>query len=65
VQALAYYERAAKEAEQQGKQVRAARAWHTAAVAAFRTGHVQKAIQAASRFRPHTPHSQDTCSRTQ
>jgi CHAT domain-containing protein len=48
-QALAYYERAAAEAEQQGNQVRAARAWHAASLVARRLGRYQKAIQAGSR----------------
>lgn len=48
-QALAYYERAAAQAEQQGNQVRAARAWHAASLVARRLGRYQKAIQAGSR----------------
>ncbi len=48
-QALAYYERAAAEAEKDGNQVRAARAWHAAAVVANRLGRYQKGIQSASR----------------
>src|SRR6266849_7844377 len=48
-QALAYYERAAAEAEQQGNQVRAARTWHAASVVAVRLGRYQKGIQSASR----------------
>jgi CHAT domain-containing protein len=48
-QALAYYERTATQAEQQGNQVRAARAWHAAAVVAVRLGRYQKGIQSASR----------------
>src|SRR5438477_12720897 len=41
-QALAYYERTATQAEQEGNQVRAARAWHAAAVVAARLGRYQK-----------------------
>jgi CHAT domain-containing protein len=48
-QALAYYERTAIQAEEQGNQVRAARAWHAAAVVAVRLGRYQKGIQSASR----------------
>jgi len=48
-QALAYYERTATQAEEQGNQVRAARAWHAAAVVAVRLGRYQKGIQSASR----------------
>ena len=48
-QALAYYERTATQAEQEGNQVRAARAWHAAAVVAVRLGRYQKGIQSASR----------------
>ncbi len=48
-QALAYYERTAREAEQQRDQVRAARAWHAATVVAVRLGRYQQAIQAGSR----------------
>ncbi len=48
-QALAYYERTAAQAEQQGDQVRAARAWHVASLVALRLGRYQKAIQSASR----------------
>src|SRR6266478_2592225 len=48
-QALASYERTATQAEQQGNQVRAARAWHAAAVVAVRLGRYQKGIQSASR----------------
>jgi tetratricopeptide (TPR) repeat protein len=48
-QALAYYERTAAEAEKDGNQVRAARAWHAAAVVANRLGRYQKGIQSASR----------------
>jgi CHAT domain-containing protein len=46
--ALAYYERAAAEAEQKGDTLRAARAWHPAAFVAFRLGRYQKAIQAGT-----------------
>ena len=48
-QALAYYERTAALAEQQGNGVRAARAWHAASIVARRLGRYQKAIQAAGR----------------
>jgi CHAT domain-containing protein len=48
-QALAYYERTATQAEQQGDQVRAARAWHAASVVALRLGRYQKGIQSSSR----------------
>src|SRR5712692_3448444 len=48
-QALAYYERTATQAEQQGNQVRAARAWHAASAVAGRLGRYQKGIQSASR----------------
>jgi CHAT domain-containing protein len=48
-QALAYYERTAAQAEQQGNEVRAARAWHAASAAALHLGRYQKTIQAASR----------------
>jgi CHAT domain-containing protein len=48
-EALAYYERTAAEAEQQGDARRAARAWHAASVVARRLGRYQKAIQAGSR----------------
>jgi CHAT domain-containing protein len=48
-QALAYYERTAAQSEQQGDQVRAARAWHAAGVVALRLGHYQKAIQSSNR----------------
>ena len=48
-QALAYYERTATQAEQEGNQVRAAKAWHAAAVVAVRLGRYQKGIQSASR----------------
>jgi len=48
-QALAYYERTAAQAEQQGNQVRAARAWHVACLVGLRLGRYQKAIQSASR----------------
>jgi len=49
LQALAYYERTAAEAEQRGDQVRAARALGTAAVVAVRLGRYQKAIQSGTR----------------
>src|SRR2546427_9187644 len=42
-QALAYYERIAAQAEREGNQVRAGRAWHVAGVVALRLGHYQKA----------------------
>ena len=45
--ALAYYERAAKDLEQRGDYLRAARAGHAASVAAVRLGRYQKAIQSA------------------
>jgi CHAT domain-containing protein len=48
-QALAYYESTAAQAEQQGDQVRAARAWHAAGVVALRLGRYQKAIQSSNR----------------
>jgi CHAT domain-containing protein len=48
-QAVAYFERAAKEAEEQGNVVRAALAWHAAAVVTLRLGRYQKAIQSSSR----------------
>lgn len=48
-QALEYYERTAREAEQQGNQLRAARAWHAASVTARRLGRYQKAIQDGGR----------------
>ena len=48
-QALAYYERTAEQSEQQGDQLRAARAWHVAGVIALRLGHYQKAIQSSNR----------------
>src|SRR5712691_70026 len=48
-QALAYYERAAAQAEQQGNALRAARAWHAVSVVTLRQGRFQKAIQSASR----------------
>ncbi len=47
-QAMAYFERAAKEDEQQGNLVRAARELHGVAIVANRTGRYQKGIQAAS-----------------
>ena len=48
-QAMAYFERAAKEHEQQGNLVRAAREWHGVAIVANRTGRYQKSIQASGR----------------
>jgi CHAT domain-containing protein len=48
-QALAYYERTAAQSEQQGDQLRAARAWHVAGVVALRLGRYQKAIQSSNR----------------
>ncbi len=48
-QALAYYGRTAAQSEQQGDQVRAARAWHVAGVVALRLGRYQKAIQSSNR----------------
>src|SRR5215468_7540247 len=48
-QALAYYEKAALEAEQQGNALRAARALGAATTAAVRLGRYQKAIQAGTR----------------
>jgi len=48
-QALAYYERTAALAEQQGDAVRAGRAWSAASIVAYRLGQYQKAIQVASR----------------
>jgi tetratricopeptide (TPR) repeat protein len=48
-QALAYYERTAREAEQQRDQVRAARAWHAATMVSIRLGRYQKAIRSGSR----------------
>jgi CHAT domain-containing protein len=47
-QALAYYERAAQEAEQQGNTLRAAHALVAATTAAVRLGRYQKAIQAGT-----------------
>ena len=47
--ALAYYERAAAQAEQQGDALRAARAWHAASMVLLRQGRFQKAIQSAER----------------
>ena len=47
--ALAYYERAAAQAEQQGDALRAARAWHAASMVLVRQGRFQKAIQSAER----------------
>ncbi len=46
VQALVYYEKTAKEAEQQGNALRAAHALVAATMAALRLGRYQKAIQA-------------------
>jgi CHAT domain-containing protein len=48
-QALAYYERTAAQAEQQGDKPRAARAWHAVQIVSTRTGHYQKGIQAGNR----------------
>ena len=48
-QALAYYEKTAAQSEQQGDKVRAARAWHAAAVVALRLARFQTAIQASNR----------------
>src|SRR5215467_10332101 len=48
-QALAYYERTAAQAEKDGDQVRAARAWHAASAVSYRLGRYQKTIQSASR----------------
>jgi CHAT domain-containing protein len=48
-QALAYYERVAAQAEQQGDGLRAARADHAAASAALRVGLYQKAIRSGMR----------------
>ncbi len=48
-QALAYYERTAGDAEQQGNQLRAARAWAAASMVALRLGRYQKVIQSGSR----------------
>ena len=48
-QALAYYERAAAQAEQQGNALRAARAWYAVSLVTLRQGRFQKAIQAAGR----------------
>src|SRR5215467_9046799 len=47
-QALAYYEKAAKEAEQQGNTLRAAHALVAATMATLRLGRYQKAIQAGT-----------------
>ena len=47
-QALAYYERAAKDLEQQGNYLHAARAGHSATLVAYRLGRYQKAIQSGS-----------------
>src|SRR5713101_815972 len=48
-QAMAYFERAAKEDEQQGNLVRAARELHAVTIVANRMGRYQKTIQAATR----------------
>jgi CHAT domain-containing protein len=48
-QALAYFETAAKEAEQQGNLVRAAHCYHAISMIANRNGRYQKGIQASSR----------------
>ena len=48
-QALAYYERAAGQAERDGNPVRAARALHAAAAVTQRLGQLQRTIQLASR----------------
>jgi CHAT domain-containing protein len=48
-QALAYYEHTAAQSEQQGDRLRAARAWHAAAVVAVRLARYQKAIQSSNR----------------
>jgi len=48
-EALAYYERAAAQAEQQGNQLRAARALGAATTTAVRLGRYQKAIQSGTR----------------
>ena len=48
-QAMAYYERIAREAEQHGDQVRAAQAWLCASAVQNRLGRYQKAIQSAGR----------------
>src|SRR3977135_750997 len=47
-QALAFFERAAKEAEQQGNLLRAARAWHAASLVTLRLGRYQQTMKAAS-----------------
>jgi len=47
-QALAYYERRAADAEQQGDRALAARAWAAAAAAALRLGLLQKTIQSGT-----------------
>src|SRR5262249_48381116 len=47
-QAMAYFERAAKEDEQQGNLLRAARELHGVTIVANRMGRYQKGIQAAS-----------------
>ncbi|HSB40819.1 MAG TPA: CHAT domain-containing protein [Methylomirabilota bacterium] len=52
-QALAFYERAAAQAEQQGDALRAARAWHAISLVTVRQGRFQKAIQAAERSIGH------------
>jgi CHAT domain-containing protein len=48
-QALAYYERAAAQAEQQGDVLRAARAWYVVSLVTLRQGRFQKAIQSSGR----------------
>jgi len=48
-EALAYYEKTAAQSEQQGDQLRAARAWHAAGVVAVRLARYQKGIQASNR----------------
>jgi CHAT domain-containing protein len=48
-QALAYYERAAAQSEQQGDRLRAARAWHAAGAVSLRLARFQKAIQSGNR----------------
>src|SRR5216683_6763148 len=47
-QAMAYFERAAKEDEQQGNLGRAAREYHAVSIVANRLGRYQKGIQASS-----------------
>jgi len=48
-QALAYYERTAAQAEQQGNKVLAARAWHAVQIVSIRSGNYQKGIKAGNR----------------